>query len=212
MITVNSKTAEQIKNAIGEITSTGLEIEEILEILQDWESRQLLTAKKIFATTAVLLAAAAFIGVDYRELTFWTLSEPAHAGRLTAVFFGMLVFSGVVYFYQRAVDLKQRAWQRDSFRQRIATVRILIKRICGLLGVEPDFDLLEAEVCQEESDHMMHQIALNSAALTAYYFYIKDFSPAEETRMNIERFEFFALYGLAVVGSFGLLIYWTLGI
>src|SRR5690606_24726283 len=58
-----------IDDAIEELDRSSLKTDDLYEVFSDWQTKKTLTSKRIFVSTSIIVAAAAWIGIDYTELT-----------------------------------------------------------------------------------------------------------------------------------------------
>jgi|GEM_PF-6158389 len=209
MGSAKQKTGKDIQDTLASIARMKLSVDEVIPILREWESRPTLTAKKVFAATAFLMAVAAFIGIDYGQLPFMGISEGRGTPRATLVPFIVLLSSGVVYWWQRGIDLNLRRWQSKGIEERIRDLGDQLDSVRPLLTEVEEADFRKLPYL--DATKTRHRVRYSSDALNAFYFYHEEFKPQQNSRRAFEILEVVSLFGLGVYGYWGLLAFWRLG-
>ena len=98
-----------IDSAIKELDRSNLKTEDLYEVFSDWQTKKTLTSKRIFVSTSILVAAAAWIGIDYTELSFFGL-KIANGSPERFIIFVLISISasGVFYEFSRRIDSSVR--------------------------------------------------------------------------------------------------------
>lgn len=98
-----------IDGAIEELDKSNLKTEDLFEVFSDWQTKKTLTAKRIFVSTSILVAAAAWIGIDYTDLSLFGL-KVANGSPDKFITFILLsiVVSGIFYEFSRRIDASVR--------------------------------------------------------------------------------------------------------
>ncbi|MDQ7728003.1 hypothetical protein [Halomonas sp. SpR8] len=98
-----------IEESIEQLDQSGLDIEDLFKVFDDWQTKKTLTSKRIFLSTSVLVSSASWVGIDYTKLTLFGL-EVADGTPMRFLIFIMatIVLSGIFYEVSRRIDLSVR--------------------------------------------------------------------------------------------------------
>lgn len=108
-LNIDKEDEEIIYSAINELDRSDLKAEDLYEVFSDWQTKKTLTSKRIFISTSILVAAAAWIGIDYTELSFFGLEVANGSPDRFIIFLLISIFaSGVFYEFSRRIDSSVR--------------------------------------------------------------------------------------------------------
>jgi len=106
---IHGEDEQIIDDAIEELDRSNLKTEDLYEVFSDWQTKKTLTSKRIFVSTSILVAAAAWIGIDYTELSFFGLKVANGSPERFIIFVLISIFaSGVFYEFSRRIDSSVR--------------------------------------------------------------------------------------------------------
>ncbi len=98
-----------INESIKELEKSNLKTEDLFKVFSDWQTKKTLTSKRIFISTSVLVASAAWIGIDYTDLTFFGVKVAnGSPDRFIAFILLSIVISGIFYEFSRLIDASVR--------------------------------------------------------------------------------------------------------
>jgi len=98
-----------IDDAIEELDRSSLKTDDLYEVFSDWQTKKTLTSKRIFVSTSIIVAAAAWIGIDYTELTFFGLKVAnGEPNRFIIFMLISILTSGIFYEFSRRIDASVR--------------------------------------------------------------------------------------------------------
>lgn len=98
-----------IDGAIEELDRSSLKTEDLFDVFSDWQTKKTLTSKRIFVSTSILVAAAAWIGVDYTELSFFGLKVANGSSERFLIFvLTSIIAGGVFHEFSRRIDSSVR--------------------------------------------------------------------------------------------------------
>lgn len=108
-LVIDKKDEQVIDSAIEKLGRSSLKTEDRYEVFSDWQTKKTLTSKRIFVSTSILVAAAAWIGIDYKELSFFGL-DVANGSPKRFITFVLISItaSGVFYEFSRRIDSSVR--------------------------------------------------------------------------------------------------------
>lgn len=207
-ITVEPQVAPKLLETFQGIRDSKVSLDDILDILREWETRATLTAKKLFTTTALILAAAFIIQLDYSELGIAGISNANAANRTTFILAMILLSTGFAFWWHRSIDLKMRSWRTSIIKDRMEVIGEALNR--AIHDVGEDIDFRKTSIFYPVNNSLK-PIQASSSPLNAYYFYREHFLPQESRRMVFERVEFGVLNGLGVIGLTGIVQFWMSG-
>ena len=98
-----------INSSIEKLDKSSLKVEDLYEVFNDWQTKRTLTSKRVFVSTSIIVASAAWIGVDYTDLSFFGL-KVAYGSPVRFVIFVFLsiLASGFFYEFSRRIDSSVR--------------------------------------------------------------------------------------------------------
>lgn len=98
-----------IGEAIETLDRSSLKTEDLYAVFSDWQTKKTLTSKRIFVSTSILVSAAAWIGIDYTELSFFGLKVANGSPERFIIFVLISILaSGVFYEFSRRIDASVR--------------------------------------------------------------------------------------------------------
>lgn len=98
-----------IDEAIEKLDRSNLKTEDLYDVFSDWQTKKTLTSKRIFVSTATLVAAADWIGIDYTALSFFGLKVAnGSPERFTIFVLISILASGIFYEFSRRIDVSVR--------------------------------------------------------------------------------------------------------
>jgi hypothetical protein len=91
---------------------------DLFDIFSEWQSKRTLTSKRVFVSTSIVVAAASWIGIDYKELSFFGLKiADGDPNRFIIFVLVAIVLSGVFYEASRRIDASVRKAKIANVRQ-----------------------------------------------------------------------------------------------
>lgn len=94
-----------VDSSIHKLDKSSLKIDDLYEVFNDWQTKRTLTSKRVFISTSILVASAAWIGVDYTDLSFFGL-KVSNGSPVKFLIFVLLsiIASGIFYEISKQVD------------------------------------------------------------------------------------------------------------
>lgn len=101
--------------------------EKLFEIFDDWQTKKTLTAKRILVSTSIIVVAASWIGIEYKDLSFFGLKIASGSPERFIVFILMtILLSGFFYEISRRIDL---AVQKAKIKNVSQDLKVLKKPV-----------------------------------------------------------------------------------
>lgn len=98
-----------IDEAIEKLDKSNLKTEDLYDVFSDWQTKKTLTSKRIFVSASILVSAAAWIGIDYTELSFFGLKVANGSPERFIIFVIISILaSGIFYEFSRRIDASVR--------------------------------------------------------------------------------------------------------
>ena len=99
-----------IVSSIEELDRSNLKTEDLYEVFSDWQTKKTLTSKRIFVSTSILVASAAWIGIDHTTLALFGLKiSDGSPDRFIIFVLLSIVTSGIFYEFSRRIDASVRS-------------------------------------------------------------------------------------------------------
>lgn len=113
-----------VYKAIQYLNQSKIRKRDVFKIFNDWQTQKTLTSKRIFVSSSLLVSAAAFIGVDYTELSLFGL-KVSNGSPLKFLIFILIsiVVSGVFYEVSRRIDISVRNAQVANIEKSILLLK-----------------------------------------------------------------------------------------
>ena len=94
-----------VDSSIHKLDKSSLKIDDLYEVFNDWQTKRTLTSKRVFISTSVLVTSAAWIGVDYTDLSFFGL-KVSNGSPVKFLIFVLLsiIASGIFYEISKQID------------------------------------------------------------------------------------------------------------
>jgi len=108
-IKLSAEDIETTNKSITKLDQSRLNKNDLFEIFMDWQTKKTLTSKRIFVSTSLLVVSAAWIGVDFTELTVFGLKVAnGNPSRFVTFVLISIIMSGVFYEVCRKIDVSVR--------------------------------------------------------------------------------------------------------
>ncbi|WP_252106042.1 MULTISPECIES: hypothetical protein [unclassified Halomonas] len=109
-LNIEKEDEQIIESAIEKLDRSNLKTEDLYDVFSDWQTKKTLTSKRIFFSTSILVVAAAWIGIDYTELSFFGLEVANGSPERFIIFVLVSIFaSGILYELSRRIDSTVRS-------------------------------------------------------------------------------------------------------
>lgn len=205
-IPLSEEDRSRVESAMEQLSQSGLDVQRVFDLFQDWQSRRTLLAKRFFGSSAVIVGAVMWVGMDLSKFSF--LGVTVEDGSLTRFIMFLLAFivvSGVFFESSRRID-------RRVQRANVARVR---DELVNLGPVVDQLDEMAARYDIESVDDLLYDsregIGTMTSDIDAYdavKFYQSHLKGAGVGLSLIERAELLAVYALALYALWSLVAIW----
>lgn len=108
-IRLSNEDEQIVQQSIDALGRTGLETKLLFDIVQDWQTRRTVTAKRLFASASVVIAAVIWVGADFDKLSFFGFQVgEGSLFRFVAFLSSFIVVTGFMFEFSRRIDLSVR--------------------------------------------------------------------------------------------------------
>ncbi len=123
-----------IYEAINKLDKSNLKTEDLFELFSDWHTKKTLTVKRVFVSTSILVAAAAWIGIDYTDLSLFGLKVANGSPDKFIIFILLsIVISGIFYEFSRRIDGSVRKAKINHINNDLKSLVQPVKTIDGAM-------------------------------------------------------------------------------
>lgn len=207
-VQVNPSQAHLIDSARASLAAMSLHATDLLEVLQEWESRPTITSKRTCLTLSTLLATAFFVGVDYGDIALMGIPEGHEGVALSLVLFVGLILSGVSFYWNRRIDANLRSYRLSDILDKVDRAQSFVDEIKEILSLEDWSDYRSVNVYYNSGEFGQKRIPHRCKQMDVVEFYNNEVRGQETQRKLIEWLELAIITIIAAFGLVGLILFW----